>query len=622
MARFVIMLFLACLPMTGWASEPFAGYPAKVREDALLLIDAAEPGKEELLERKVQALRKSMLEHAIVSINEVPDRLFDRARRAGWEDRAEKVLRTTTRVAPFSVALWAWLVRHDLATLRITRFFMDLEGLSEALRLYGPSLLGCASWSLLFLVASASWFAVWVSISLLLKAQPALTSDLARLLKKLPRQALFAFALFLAVSLSPLLAGVGLGVASVFWLFLSAGYLRRREAAAAAVAVLFLGSAVPFGGALQAFAKYTGETRQGGWLGGEGYFPRDWPESVPAAGLPIDESRWYEMRRFARARAEMQAGNYPAADALWTEWIRDAAEPSEGYNNRGIVRYRLGKPAEALADFEAAMARSPRGGPAYWNSYQLYLQTFRLEEAAKVQETAWGSLRDLALFDYRAEEMTHGELVPSPLRMRGGWKELFALRWDWVRDGLDGAVQRFLFRPLAGGWTPPFLAAALLWMLLWKALGGKIWTHNSCRSCGTCTLVVGGPDFTDICNQCRAQVGGGIRSGEEREHRLLTITMHRRYVKACSVFVPGAGAIWAGKTLPVLLYGLLLSMVLGVVTVSASATADVPALISDMLGGLMMVAVPALVLLWIAGIAWSWHSFSKLQAMYNIIPRR
>ena len=84
-------------------------------------------------------------------------------------------------------------------------------------------------------------------------------------------------------------------------------------------------------------------------------------------------------------------------------------------------------------------------------------------------------------------------------------------------------------------------------MLLWKPLSTKIWMHGTCRSCGTRTLVVGGAEATDICNQCRAQVGGGIRAGEEREQRLLTITMHRRYVRACSIARPGGRGALGGE---------------------------------------------------------------------------
>lgn len=604
------------------AAEPFAGYPPSVRERALRLVDSAEPGKAEILEPEVRALRKAMLDYSIVSVNDVPDRIYERALKEGWEGKAGAMLRPVTRVAPYSVALWGWLVKEDLSTFAIGRLIKDLEGFEGALRRFGPSLLGCAAWIFLCFIAAGAWFAVWVSVSMLLRAQPALVSDFSRPFRRLHRPGILAFAMFLGCFLLPVLAGIGIGVAVVFWLFLSAGYLRRWEIVMGIVSILLLAATLVCGGALHSITKYAGETRRGGWLGGEGYFVREWPSTEPGSGHPFEASRWAEMVRFARARAEMQAGNLQKAEALWTEWIRDAKDPSSGYNNRGIVRQRLGKTPQALEDFERAVAEEPKGSPAHWNSYQMYLRTFRLEDAAKVQEAAWGSLRDLRFFDYRAEEMTQGEMVPSPLLVRDLWKDLFTPRGEWLRDGGEGSVFRFLFRPLSVRSTPLLLLVGVFWLLLWKPLSAKIWMHGTCRSCGTRTLVVGGAETTDICNQCRAQVGGGIRPGEERERRLLNITLHRRYVRACSVLVPGAGSLWAGKGAAAMIYGVLLSLALGVLTVSTGAGGAVPPLISEMMGGIEKGALAAVVVLWAAGAAWSWKSFDALQFGYNIVPRR
>ena len=106
--------------------------------------------------------------------------------------------------------------------------------------------------------------------------------------------------------------------------------------------------------------------------------------------------------------------------------------------------------------------------------------------------------------------------------------------------------------------------------------------NSVCRSCGASTLVVGSREATDICNACRAQVGKGIRGGEEREWRGLSISLHRRYVRACSVLFPGAGALWAGKEFRTMLYGILLSLSAGLFTVSWNAGRMAGGLIGDM----------------------------------------
>ena len=49
------------------------------------MVDAAGPGTGEALEGEVRALRRALFENAILSMNAVPDRIFDRAVREGWK---------------------------------------------------------------------------------------------------------------------------------------------------------------------------------------------------------------------------------------------------------------------------------------------------------------------------------------------------------------------------------------------------------------------------------------------------------------------------------------------------------------------------------------------------------
>jgi hypothetical protein len=621
-AALLLLALLLSIPSRAVAADPFPGYPADVREQARRVVEAARPGAEELLEPEVQALRKAMFDHAILSINVIPDTVFERARRQGWKSQAGRVLRPITRVAPYSVPLWAWLIRDDVLTFGLERLPKDFEGLEGALVQYPPGLLGCVAWILLFFAATAAWFAVWASISMLFRAQPALAADVGRVLKWFPRPEFVGFLVFLAFLGAPMVAGVGLAVAAVFWFFLAAGYLRRLELLTVTLAIVLLAGIFLSGGAFQSIMSITGATRNGGWLGGEGHFPQVWPD---AGSLPADVlsgRTWESLVAYARARAEMQAGNLGTAEQMWTDWIAQAEDSSGGYNNRGIVRVWLGKTDEALADFEKAAAETPNGGPAHWNAYQMYLQTFRLEDAAKVQVAAWASLRQLKLFDYRAEEMTHGELVPSPLHVQGLWTQLMTPSRVWFREAAGSPLYRFFFRPLPGAWVVVFLAVGWIWTAAWKVLSSKVWMHSACRVCGTRTLVVGGREASDICNPCRAQVGGGLGRGDERGQRVLNIVLHRRYVRACSVAIPGAGVLWAGKDFPALVYGIFLSVALGAVTVTLGAGMGAPSLVSDMVRGILIAAAGALVLLWAFGVFWGWRSFESLQLNYNVSMQR
>lgn len=610
------------MPSRVAATDLFPGYPGAVREQAVRVVEAAGPGKGETLEREVRALRRAMFDHAILSMNAVPDRIFDRAAREGWKRGSYESLRAVTRVAPLSVPLWCWLAWEDAARLRLAEFLFDVEGMSGALRQYGPGLLGYAVWLVLFASASACWFAIWGALNLLLRALPALTSDVARLFKGLPRPEIFASVIVLAVFAGPVACGIGIAAAAVFWIAISTAYLRPGELAIGGTAVLLLVGVFLSGGLLETIHPLAGTARQGGWLGGEGYYYRGVAGSGKAGqGLPAGP-QWERMARFARARAEMEGGDLRTAESLWTELIEEGGDLADAHNNRGIVRVRLGKTEEGLADFEAAAERNPAGGRAQWNAYQLYLREFRLEQAARIQPVAWAGIRGLVPFDYRAEEMTHGELIASPLLVGDVWRSLLTLREEGLRAARGSAFHALFFRPVPGKWVLPFLAAGWAWAALWKLLSRKIWMSSICRSCGAGTLAVRSRESTDICNACRAQVGKGVRGGEERERRGLSILLHRRYVRACSLLFPGAGALWAGKEIRTLLYGVLLSLSAGLFTVSWSAGRLAGGLIGDMQTDVWRAALGTLAVLWLAGAVWGWRSFESLQLYHNVSRER
>lgn len=619
-AFFLLFLF-PLVPSRVAAADLFPGYPEAVREQAVRVVEAAGPGKGEALEQEIRALQRTMFEHSVLSMNAVPDRIYDRAAREGWKRRSYESLRAVTRVAPLSAPLWSWLAWEDAARFRLEELLFDLDGLSGALRVYGPGLLGYAVWFVLFASASACWFVVWASLNLLLRARPALTLDVARLFRGLPRQEIFASGVVLAAFVVPVAFGVGIAAAAVFWIALSTPYLRRGELVIGGTAILLLVGLFLCGGFLEAIHPVAGTARQGGWLGGEGYFSHG-SGSGDAGQGPLAGTNWERMARFSHARSEMVGGDLRAAESLWTGLILEGWDSADAMNNRGIVRVRLGRTEDGLADFEAAADRDPAGGRAQWNAYQLYLQEFRLEQATRIQPVAWAGIRNLAPFDYRAEEMTHGELVASPLRVDEVWKTLSTLREEGFREARGSAFHDRFFRPVPGGWVLAFLAAWWVWAVLWKLLSRKIWMSSVCRSCGAGTLVVGSRDGSDICNACGAGVGEGIRGGEESERRGLSISLHRRYVRACSVLFPGAGTLWAGKEFRAMLYGILLSLSGGLFTVSWSAGRLGGGLIGDMQGDLWRAALGAVAVLWLAGAAWGWRSFGNLQFLHNVSGER
>lgn len=581
----------------------------------------AGPGQETALAAEVRLLRIRMHGLGILSMNAIPDLLFERALREGWAKEATPLLRAVREVAPFSVPMWVWLVKEDLLHLSAAEFLRDLEGLTGCLQRFGPALVGYAAWLVSLLCAGGCWFVVWCSISLFMRARPSLEGDLLRFLKEIPSREYLAPLLAVLVFVLPLLAGIGLAVAACFWLVLSAGYLRRGELLILAAGIVLLAGLLLGGGILHSLRMFGGEG-SGGWLGAEGNLA-----VVPYRGLeeaqgPLSEGAHSWMVRFERARSEMQAGHVASAERLWTSLVKEGGEHPEVLNNRGIVRAQQGRIGEALSDFEAAISRRPQDGPALWNAYQAHLALFNLEQARRIQPESWERIQRTAPFLLRPSDMEAGEWIASPLPVTEIWKTIFQFREEWIRETGESEFFAMFFHPLSPRSALLFLAAAALCSVGWKFLSRRLWVHGTCRACGSRSLVVRARETSDICTPCRVKIGGGIRAGGERNRRVQGIVMHRRYVMSASLLVPGSGALWAGKEVRVLIYGVALSLSLGAVTLSLGGRLLGDPLVAELEKAALVWAALVAALLWAGGAAWGMRSFSALQRIHNIAGER
>ncbi len=609
-------LFLSVSPGPAAAGDRLAGYTPAVRDQAARVVAAAAPGSIPDLEKQVRALRKLMYAQGILSINAIPDLVFERAVREGWRNQVAGPLRIVTAVAPLSAPMWALLVKDDLTEARLDDVPRDFEGLGGAMRQFAPAMLGYGAWLASYLAAATCWFVAWASIALFLRARPALESDLSRIAVIPPRDVVAA-TMAAVVFLLPLAGGVGLAVAACFWMVLSAGYLRRREMVIVGAVVVLLAALLAAGGVIQSVNRMGSDVRRGGWLGGEGYFPQEWPADSPARrwALAGPSSSW--MVKFAKARAAMVAGNPAASEGLWTELVRAGKDLPEIYNNRGICFAMQGRTAEGLSDFETALARRPDDGPALWNAYQVYLQTFNLERAHAVQPRAWDCLQKMSPYGFRPAEMEQAEWVASALPPRELWRSFLESGTGPAYDVSRSDFFPMFYRPLKPSGALVFLVTVFLAAAIWKILSLRIWVHTTCRSCGARSLVAGARDSLDLCNQCRSQLGAGVRGGLERDRRFQWIGMHRRYVRICSVLVPGSGALWAGKEIRAMCYGIVLALALGGISASAGP-GEGGAIVSDLRHAVTVWVAAVAGCIWLAGAAWGIRSFSRFQERYHV----
>ncbi|HSL91560.1 MAG TPA: hypothetical protein VK863_02835, partial [Candidatus Limnocylindrales bacterium] len=506
--------------------------------------------------------------------------------------------------------------------LRLYELLQDLEGLTGSLQRFGPALVGYAAWLVSFLSAVGCWFVIWGSVSLFLRARPSLEGDFSRFLRRVPYGDYLAPLLVVLVFVLPLLAGFGLAMTVCIWLVLSVGYLRRGELLILAVGILFLAGMLMGGGILHSLRTLGGEGGSGGWLEAEGRLAAERYKEAAEGQGPLSAGMYSWMVRFEKARAEMQAGHAAAAEKLWTSLVRDGRELPEVLNNRGIVRAQQGRIVEALSDFEAAISRRPKDGPALWNAYQVHLRLFNLEQARRIQPESWAQIQQMTPFLLRPSEMEQGEWIASALPVEEIWKAIFQFRREWIRDAGESEIFEIFFHPLSPRTALLFLAAVGLFSAVWKLLSRKIWVHGTCRACGNRSLVVRARETSDICTPCRVKIGRGIRAGEERNRRVQGIVMHRRYVKGASLLVPGSGALWAGKEVRALVYGMALSAALGALTASLGGKLLGDPLVSDLQAAAVVWTALLTGVLWAAGAGWGMRAFSALQRNHNIAGER
>lgn len=617
---FLLFLLSMTYPIRCGAEDPFHGYAPEIRAQAHRVVQAAGPGKEKELANEVRRLRKRMYSNGVLSINAIPDLVFRRADQGGWKDRLASSFRVIAEVSPLSVPMWAWMAKEDILGLRPVDLFSDLEGMSGALGGFGPALLGYAAWMISLASAAACWAAVWISITLFLRARPSLELDISRVVRLPMREYLSPLAA-VVLFLLPLGAGLGLALVVCYWMVFSVAYLRRGELMLMTTAILLLGGLLLGGSTIHLLHKVSGDAPKEGWLGADGYIPQQWPAEARKGHVPVGGAAPYWMVEFSRARAAMQAGNPVEAERILTELVVTGKDLPEVRNNRGIARAKQGRMKDALSDFEAAFGEQLSDGPALWNAYQAYLLVFNVERSRMIQPLAWDRVQRISPFRFRPADMEAGEWLASSLPVR----ELMRVtvdRWgDLFWEAGEGKYFRMFFWPLTPRIALLFLVLVWLSSVAWKLLSLRIWVHTTCRGCGAQTLVVGIREATEFCNMCHARVGWGIRAGEEKERRALGIRMHRNYVKAASVFVPGSGGLWSGKGVRTMAYVALLSLSLAAVTVSLGARES-----SDILSDLQSIvarwATFITAVLWLAGAAWGIRSFGRMQRELGIKGER
>jgi len=216
-------------------------------------------------------------------------------------------------------------------------------------------------WVVLFASASACWFALWASLNLLLRARPAMTSDVARLFKALPRPEIFSSGIVLAVFRGPIAFGAGIAAGRgildrAFRCLPSPRRVRNEERRSCSW------PASSFAAVSSKRFNRSRDTRGRAMAGGGGVLLRG-GVGLPGCGAGAADRAAMGAHGAVRARPGRDAEGKPADGGVALDRPdRGGGDLADAYNNRGIVRVRLGRTREGLADFEAAAGSHPESG--------------------------------------------------------------------------------------------------------------------------------------------------------------------------------------------------------------------------------------------------------------------
>jgi tetratricopeptide (TPR) repeat protein len=306
-----------------------------------------------------------------------------------------------------------------------------------------------------------------------------------------------------------------------------------------------------------------------------------------------------------------KAGQNDEAAAVYAELLRTQPGDAVSLNNLANVSFAAGEFAAAVPRYQQGLAGSPPtsiGATLYYNLSLAYLQKFEPQPAYEARTQA-NRLDPALIAEYDASwkyeiknenavvdlGLTTDELWAKFARLRDGVARQNvmgkgeSLRWEW-----GSGVNRFL------GFLAVFIAVVVA---LWRWRGPRMFTMR-CIKCGTpfCRRCHLGTAWEGLCTQCHHLfvVRDGV-SGPARNQKLLEVQREdqkrERIFRVLSLVFPGAGHVYAHRTVSgvafILVWSLVLSLALlgGRVLPFTEASSRVTTPWGLVLGGVVLLAV-------------------------------
>jgi tetratricopeptide (TPR) repeat protein len=391
-----------------------------------------------------------------------------------------------------------------------------------------------------------------------------------------PGRGSVALAVYAVVLLLPVITFQGYGWLPVWWLALLFGYLGTVERV---VTGIILAAFVATGPVVKSLESHLLARHnllyQASVLSVEGG-----PDN--RATQVLEDARRAQLDDrdlvFLLAAQYKKAGRYDDSAALYREVLREEANHAAGLNNLANLEFAAGEFKAAIARYKQAIETNPPAPVAatlYYNLSLAHLQLFEFQPATEARSQAdrldSGLVRSYdALWKY--SDKNEYAVVDLNLTPEEAYSKFAGLRQGLRHKNVMGRGATVASTEWGPALMNRFTVAPLLFAVVafvvrrWR--GARMFTMK-CVKCGTpfCRRCHLGAAAAGLCTQCHHLfvVRDGV-SGPARNQKLLEVQKEderrERVFRILSLLAPGAGHLYAQKTIGGVLLLLVWSTVL------------------------------------------------------------
>lgn len=494
-------------------------------------LSAVESGNIDGFSERVFELKNELYRHGLLSINSFVDDALSRSFALERNSRLD-IVRIALQVSPLNAKYWLYLGLNDLLDFNAYAFWDDIVNLYHATRKNPVPLLKSLyiifGFSAMFLL----FFLFFFSIAIMLKYLPSLVSDILRIKSLqilkfiIPPLIIFAFLIFVYTVRSPY-------AVLFFILAVFSPYMLNRELLLTLLIGLVIFMTINFNSKVSVYSQMAIFPERKNLLHlAYGIATGVKDVKVDLAGKSLISSA-------GKVRYAFLTGNYRDSIQIGKDLEERMEEEYSIMTSMG--KFYLGDTKGAISQLTKVLRDSENNPVVLFNLYQLYITDYQFDEAANIQEKAWGALSENRPFQINPKKI--GERILIPPSISGSFFKVFM--GDLGTKGYKELPFRNLWlNPLGGSWV--YFAFLMAAMVLLRALTYNRYIIIACRICGDRQLGKVSLKKENICQYCKSKslIFSGMAGNPEKSYQIRT---HKKAVRLKSLVVPGFGFLSAGS---------------------------------------------------------------------------